>query len=97
MQSISAPAWHAPTFEEGLLGARVKARVLICMLACCLTWHLRRTWAPLTFTDEHPPVPANPDVPGRHSAAARARRHTSTTQPTALPHTFRGLLEHLAP
>jgi hypothetical protein len=24
--------------------------VLICMLACYLTWHLRQAWAPLTFT-----------------------------------------------
>jgi hypothetical protein len=27
---------------------RVKAHVLICMLACYLTWHLRQAWAPLT-------------------------------------------------
>jgi hypothetical protein len=27
---------------------RVKAHVLICMLACYLTWHLRKAWAPLT-------------------------------------------------
>jgi len=26
--------------------------MLICMLAACFTWHLRRTWAPLTFADE---------------------------------------------
>lgn len=34
---------------------RVKACVLICMLAVHLTWHLRKALAPLTFTDEtHP-------------------------------------------
>ena len=35
-----------------------KAHVLICMLACYLTWHLRQAWAPLTFTAHtrtHPP------------------------------------------
>src|SRR5215467_2254271 len=42
------PIWHR-------LGDRVKAHVLICMLACYLIWHLRRAWAPLTFTDENPP------------------------------------------
>jgi len=26
--------------------------MLICMLAACFTWHLRYTWAPLTFADE---------------------------------------------
>src|SRR5436190_6642590 len=29
------------------LEGRVRAHVLICMLACYLTWHLRRAWAPL--------------------------------------------------
>ena len=29
-----------PVFHR--LGERVKAHVLICMLACYLTWHLRR-------------------------------------------------------
>ncbi|BBX97188.1 hypothetical protein MLAC_24820 [Mycobacterium lacus] len=33
---------------------RVKAHMLICMLACYLTWHLRKAWAPLTFTDQAP-------------------------------------------
>ena len=46
------------------LEERVRAHVLICMLACYLTWHLRRAWAPLTFTDENPPAPGNPGRPG---------------------------------
>jgi hypothetical protein len=46
------------------LEERVRAHVLICMLACYLTWHLRRAWAPLTFTDENPPAPDNPVAPG---------------------------------
>ncbi|MGD0687487.1 MAG: IS1634 family transposase, partial [Streptosporangiaceae bacterium] len=41
-----------PVFHR--LEERVKAHVLICMLACYLTWHLRRAWAPLTFTDPDP-------------------------------------------
>ena len=41
---------------------RVKAHVLICMLACYLLWHLRQAWAPLTFTDENPPA-ATPSAP----------------------------------
>ena len=36
---------------------RVKAHVLICLLACYLIWHLRKAWAPMTFTDEHPTPP----------------------------------------
>ena len=78
------------------LAERVRAHVLICMLACYLTWHLRQAWAPLTFTDEHPPAPASPVAPARRSAAAQAkasRQHDSADRPYR---SFRGLLEHLA-
>jgi hypothetical protein len=83
-----------PVFHR--LEERVKAHVLICMLACYLTWHLRRAWAPLTFTDENPPAPANPVTPARRSAAAQAkasRQHDPAGQPYR---SFRGLLDHLA-
>jgi hypothetical protein len=83
-----------PVFHR--LEERVKAHVLICMLACYLTWHLRRAWAPLTFTDEHPPAPANPIAPARRSAAAQAKASTQY-DPAGRPYrSFRGLLEHLA-
>jgi hypothetical protein len=83
-----------PVFHR--LEERVKAHVLICMIACYLTWHLRRAWAPLTFTDENPPAPANPVAPARRSAAAQAkasRQHDPAGQPYR---SFRGLLDHLA-
>jgi hypothetical protein len=78
------------------LEERVKAHVLICMLACYLTWHLRRAWAPLTFTDEEPPARANPVAPARRSARAHAK---ASAQHDELGHpyrSFRGLLAHLA-
>ena len=68
-----------PVFHR--LEERVKAHVLICMLACYLTWHLRQAWAPLTFTDENPPAPDNPVAPARRSAHAQAKPQTSTTRP----------------
>ena len=83
-----------PVFHR--LEERVKAHVLICMLACYLTWHLRRAWAPLTFTDEDPPALANPVAPARRSAAAQTKascQHDAAGQPYR---SFRGLLEHLA-
>jgi hypothetical protein len=83
-----------PVFHR--LEERVRAHVLICMLACYLTWHLRRAWAPLTFTDENPPAPANPVAPARRSAAAQAKashQHDPAGQPYR---SFRGLLDHLA-
>jgi len=83
-----------PVFHR--LEERVKAHVLICMLACYLTWHLRRAWAPLTFTDEHPPVPANPVSPARRSAAAQAKASYQYDQAGQPYYSFHGLLEHLA-
>jgi transposase len=83
-----------PVFHR--LEERVKAHVLICMLAAYLTWHLRRAWAPLTFTDEHPPAPVNPVAPARRSAHAQAKA-TTQHDPDGRPYrSFRGLLEHLA-
>jgi hypothetical protein len=83
-----------PVFHR--LEERVKAHVLICMLACYLTWHLRRAWAPLTFTDENPPAPGNPVAPARRSAAAQAKA-SHQRDPAGRPYrSFRGLLEQLA-
>ena len=83
-----------PVFHR--LEERVKAHVLICMLACYLSWHLRRAWAPLTFTDQDPPVPGNPVAPARRSAAAQAKA-SAQRDPAGRPYrSFRGLLEHLA-
>src|SRR5882672_2922391 len=78
------------------LEGRVKAHVLICMLACYLTWHLRRAWAPLTFTDENPPAPGNPVAPARRSAAAQAKASRQRDTAGRPYRSFRGLLEHLA-
>jgi hypothetical protein len=83
-----------PVFHR--LEDRVKAHVLICMLACHLTWHLRKAWAPLTFTDENPSAPASPVAPARRSTRAQAKasgQHDAAGRPF---HSFRGLLEHLA-
>jgi hypothetical protein len=83
-----------PVFHR--LEERVKAHVLICMLACYLVWHLRRAWAPLTFTDENPPVPASPVAAARRSRAAQAKASYQYDQAGQPYHSFRGLLEHLA-
>ena len=83
-----------PVFHR--LEDRVKAHVLICMLACYLTWHLRRAWAPLTFTDQDPPTAADPAAPARRSATAQAKA-SSQHDPAGRPYrSFRGLLGHLA-
>ena len=74
---------------------RVRAHVFIAMLAAYLTWHLRRTLGPLTFTDQHPPARTDPVAPAARSAAATrkaSRRKDDTDQPVR---SFRTLLDHL--
>jgi len=83
-----------PVFHR--LEERVKAHVLICMLGCYLTWHLRRTWAPLTFTDENPPTPPDPVAPATRSAAAQAKASRQHDETGRAYRSFRGLLGHLA-
>ncbi len=102
LKYVERDFWHIKSDDLDLrpvfcrLEERVRAHVLICMLACYLTWHLRRAWAPLTFTDENLPEPGNPVAPARRSAAAQAKasyQHDPAGQPYR---SFRGLLEHLA-
>src|SRR6266567_357934 len=83
------PIWHR-------LEDRVRGHVLICMLACYLTWHLRQAWAPLTFTDEHRPARANPVAPARRSPSASAKAAFKTGPGKQPIRSFRDLIDHLA-
>ena len=83
------PIWHR-------LEDRVRAHVLICMLACYLSWHLRKTWAPLTYADEQPPARDNPVAPAQRSPAASAKASRHLTASGEPARSFRDLLGHLA-
>ena len=63
------------------LDERVRAHVLICLLACYLIWHLRKAWAPMTYTDEHPPQRDNP-VAAAGAHPKPTPRHRASTTPT---------------
>ena len=78
------------------LADRVKAHVLICMLAEYLTWHLRHDLAPLTYTDEQSPTRTNPVAPAQRSAAAARKASHPRDHHDQPYHSFRGLLTHLA-
>jgi hypothetical protein len=82
------PIWHR-------LQDRVRGHVLVCMLACYLAWHLRKAWAPLTFTDEQPPVRADPVAPARRSPTAQAKAARKTDASGQRMRSFRDLLDHL--
>ncbi|GCE44707.1 mobile element protein [Rhodococcus wratislaviensis] len=76
---------------------RVKAHVLICFLAAYLTWHLRNTLAPLTFTDENPPQRReDPVAPATISAAAKTKTAHRTTAEDLPVRSYQGLLTHLS-
>jgi len=83
-----------PIFHR--LEDRVRAHVLICTLACYLTWHLRQAWAPLTYTDEHPPQRGNPVAAARRSPSADAKAARKTGPGRQPIRGFRDLLDHLA-
>jgi len=78
------------------LDDRVRAHVLIAMLAAYLVWHLRRAWAPLTFTDETPPDRVNPVAPAERSDAATAKASRQRDEHDQPVRSFRALLDHLA-
>ena len=60
------------------LDDRVKAHVLICLLACYLVWHLRKAWAP---NDLHRRTPTHPRQPGR--PLGKRPPHTTPSPPPA--------------
>jgi hypothetical protein len=75
---------------------RVRAHVFICMLAGYLTWHLRKTLAPLTFTDQHPPFRSDPVAPATRSVSATRKASTRIAEDGQPVRSFRGVLDHLA-
>ena len=75
---------------------RVRAHVLICMLALYVTWHLRRAWAPLCFTDEAPPERADPVAPARRSSSALTKASRQRHDDGRPVHSFATLLGELA-
>jgi transposase len=78
------------------LDDRVRAHVLLCMLAYYLTWHLRHAWTPLLFKDEHPPRQPDPVAKATRSAAAQRKARTKTTTTGETCHSYKSLLSELA-
>lgn len=78
------------------LETRVRAHVLLCMLAYYLTWHLRAAWAPLIFKDETPPINADPVAKATRSPTAQTKASTKRTAAGDPCHSYRSLLAELA-
>jgi transposase len=75
---------------------RVRAHVLICMLAYYLTWHLKAAWKPLLFTDEDRPVSPDPVAKAVRSTSAQQKAQTKRTTTGQPAHSYRTLLAELA-
>ncbi len=78
------------------LGKRVRAHVLIAMLAAYLTWHLRAALAELTFTDQDIPAPASPVAPAGRSPQARAKDAAKRNARKLPVRKYGDLLSHLS-
>jgi transposase len=78
------------------LADRVRAHVLVCLLAYYLEWHMRRALAPLLFTDEQPLPQSSPVAPAQRSASAQAKARTKRTPAGLTVQSFHDLLQNLA-
>jgi transposase len=77
---------------------RVRAHILLCLLAYYVEWHLRQKWEPLLFEDEELALDRNqrdPVAPAKASESAILKKTTKLT-PDGLPvHSFRTLIAHM--
>ncbi|HSC00498.1 MAG TPA: IS1634 family transposase [Gemmatimonadales bacterium] len=79
---------------------RVRAHVLLCMLAYYLEWHMRQALAPILFAEHDPAAGAaqraSPVAKAQPSPAARRKAKTKRTDDGLPVHSFRSLLADLA-
>jgi transposase len=79
---------------------RVRAHILICMLAYYLEWHMRQLWAPLLFDDDDKPqaqaARTSIVAPAQRSEAAKRKARTKQTAQGWQVHSFQTLLGDLA-
>jgi hypothetical protein len=82
------------------LAQRVRAHVLICMLAYYVEWHMRRALAPLLFEDHDRPMAErlrrSVVAPAQRSPKALRKARTKRTDEGSPVHSFHTLLEDLA-
>jgi transposase len=74
---------------------RVRAHLLICMLAEYVRWHLRHAWAELLFQDDNPAAQVDPVAKATRSREATrkaGRRRTPGQEPC---HTIQSLFDEL--
>ena len=77
---------------------RVRAHILLCMLAYYVEWHMREAWRALLFADEDQAAKAtrDPVAPATRSAKAEHKAQTHTLSDGTPAHSFRTLLDELS-
>ena len=79
---------------------RVRAHVLLCMLAYYVEWHMRQLLKPLLFDDEDPAagraLQASPVAPAQRSPAAKRKAAAKRTDDDKPVHSFQTVLADLA-
>lgn len=78
------------------LEKRVRAHVLLCMLAYYVEWHMRRNLASILFDDEHPTPKTSPVAPAERSTQAEQKAHVKRTADQLPVQSFQSLLADLA-
>lgn len=81
------------------LADRVKAHVLLCMLAWYVEWHMRQALRPILFEDHQPATGESAResivAPAQRSAAALLKAHRKRTEDDLPVHSFQTLLSDL--
>jgi transposase len=77
---------------------RVRAHILLCMLAYYVEWHMREAWRELMFadTDQQAKATRDPVAPAKRSKAALAKAARHTLDDGTPVHSFATLLDELA-
>jgi len=77
---------------------RVRAHILLCMLAYYVRWHLLEAWRPMLFCDEDLGAKnhRDPVAPAKRSADADAKAASKTTADGQPLHSFQTLLHDLS-
>jgi len=80
------------------LADRVRAHLLLCMLAFYVKWHMMQAWRPLLFADEDQAAKAqrDPVAPARRSPSALRKVSSKTLDDGTPVHSFGSLLHHLS-
>lgn len=90
---MAKTAWR--TIHHRLAG-RVRADVLLCMLAHDVEWRMQETLKPLLFHDEEPLPATSPVAPAEPSDGAALKVAMKRTASGLSAQGFPGLMAHLA-